>query len=122
MAQVNTKIVTLGALGLASAAILVVALQNGDIDTSQAAGTIAPAQRVVNTQITTNDALNESTASSDATANTEVTAVDNSVESSVESSMESSMRMRFLMSSSQSDDGGRDRHNGDDGGTDPTVF
>ncbi len=119
----SNKVMTVAALGLASVVIMVIALPNVEIDASKASGTIAPAQRVVTTQISNEDALNESaptTASNHATDNAEGTLADKSVESSMEASMENAFLMR--MQSAQSDDGGRDRHNGESGRTDPIIF
>lgn len=123
MSQKNTKLIAVAVIGVTSVVLLAASLQDVDVDATQVSGTIAPAQRVVNTQISANDALNESPANTvdqDGTDKAEGTSMDDSVENSMESSMESAMMMQ--MSSSQSDDSGRGRHNGGDNGTDPIIF
>jgi hypothetical protein len=88
--SVSGKQLAIGVLGLASVAVMVIAVDKFDINATEVSGTIAPAQRFVSDQIGTGDALDESPGSATKGGSVEST-LENSMASSMESSMENSM-------------------------------
>ena len=87
---VSAKQLAIGVLGLASVAVMVIAVDEFDINATEVSGTIAPAQRFVSDQIGTGDVLDESPGSATKGGSVEST-LENSMASSMESSMENSM-------------------------------
>ena len=88
--SVSGKQLAIGVLGLASVAVMVIAVDKFYINATEVSGTIAPAQRFVSDQIGTGDVLDESPGSATKGGSVEST-LESSMASSMESSMESSL-------------------------------
>jgi hypothetical protein len=129
--SVSGKQLAIGVLGLASVAVMVIAVDKFDINATEVSGTIAPAQRFVSDQIGTGDVLDESPGSATKGGSVESTlensmasSMESSMENSMESSMESSLEssMESALSSSLTSNMARDECQTDCSVSDPITF
>jgi len=90
----SAKVLAIGVLGVAAAAVLAIALQKFNVEPESASGTIAPAKRIVSDQIGNHSALSsepQSTKTSLVSADSNDATVTPAVESAIAEVLDSSM-------------------------------